>query len=580
MKTITTNWVFGLLVTAALAAGALGVERPVDRAVQIILGNEGLASLKFGGAELLKDGTFKLRDVQLSDLEGTTVPADLAGGKVQVDKAGGAVTRTYRWGTLRCVYTASGSKLKMDVTVTNRSDRVMTCALLQLLELKFPAAIKGFDEDVHKGNNVSGPTVVGIDYGSGVVVLVNEELAPPAYVGFARDLSKPKPRKTDSKQDQSKIRFDPDATYPVIAANARHDAFYNKWMEDPEIHRPIYPGRTEEFHLSLRFGPAGAKVADLGRDIYRKYARAYPPTLKWDDRRVIGALHLSSSAMGIPKNPRGWFMDRSLDVTTDQGRAKLKARLMAYADKSIQVLKGVDAQGMIVWDVEGQEFPHATSYLGDPRSLPPEMDAVADEFFKKFIDAGLRAGITIRPHRPVRPAYAEGVQQEQLAYPGWTLEQKIAYAKKRWGCTLFYVDSNCKFDPYGRYDDEGAYELMDVEVFKRAAAANPDVLLMPEQEDARYYAYTAPFNSFFHHRTTSTPKEVWRIYPGAFSAIYAPEGPIDEYHDALLEAVKHGDILIINAWFDSAANEKVKKIYEEAKAARQAVKAPAPAGLP
>ena len=544
-----------------------------EAVICLVFGIEGLASLNFGGVELLKDGAFKAREVQLSNLEGATIRADLAGGDVQVDKKQNSVTRTYPWGVLRCVYTPSGNKLNMDVTVTNNSDRVMTLALLQLLELKFPAAIKGFDEDVHKGTNVGGPTVVGIDYGGGVVTLVNEEIAPPLYVGFARDTSKKKRGKTDYKRDQSKIEFDPDAGYPVIVANARHDDFYKKWMEDPAIDRPIYPGRTDEFHLSLRFGPSGAKVADLGGDIYRKYARAYPPTLKWPDRRPMGALHLSSSAMGIPKNPRGWFMDKSLDVTTEQGRAKLKARLMAYADKSIEVLKGVDAQGMIVWDIEGQEFPHAISYIGDPRSLPPEIDPIADEFFKKFTDAHLRVGLTIRPHRPVRAAYSEGVQQQELACPGWTLEQKIAYAKKRWGCTLFYVDSNCLFDPRGRHDDEGSYELLDVEIFKRAAAANPDVLLMPEQENLRYYAYMAPFNSFFHHRTTSTPKEVWRVYPDAFSMIYSPEGPIDEYHDALLEAVKHGDILVINAWFDSAANEKVKKIYEEARAAKRSAPA-------
>jgi len=93
------------------------------------------------------------------------------------------------------------------------------------------------------------------------------------------------------------------------------------------------------------------------------------------------------------------------------------------------------------------------------------------------------------------------------------------------------------------------------------------VLLIPEQENARYYAYTTPFNSFIHHGVTSTPREVWRIWPGAFSVIYT-NGPIDRHHDALLEAVKHGDILLVNSWFDHSAVAKVKKLYEEAAAAK------------
>ena len=93
-------------------------------------------------------------------------------------------------------------------------------------------------------------------------------------------------------------------------------------------------------------------------------------------------------------NPRGWFLDpKGVDVTTPAGRAAFKERVLQYADGSVALLKKMGAQGSIVWDLEGQEYPHATSYLGDPRSLPEEMDAVADEFFARLRSDGLRTGV-------------------------------------------------------------------------------------------------------------------------------------------------------------------------------------------
>ena len=43
---------------------------------------------------------------------------------------------------------------------------------------------------------------------------------------------------------------------------------------------------------------------------------------------------------------------------------------------SIRVLRAANAQGMVTWDVEGQQYPDAT-YYGKPHVLPqlaPEME--------------------------------------------------------------------------------------------------------------------------------------------------------------------------------------------------------------
>jgi len=46
--------------------------------------------------------------------------------------------------------------------------------------------------------------------------------------------------------------------------------------------------------------------------------------------------------------------------------------------------------------------------------------------------------------------------------------------------------------------------------------------------------------------------------------LMAPDGDRSEDHDALVSAVRRGDILLFNGWFMSEGAMKIKKIYEEA----------------
>ena len=128
-----------------------------------------------------------------------------------------------------------------------------------------------------------------------------------------------------------------------------------------------------------------------------------------------------------------------------------------------------------------------------------------DEYFEKFRAAGLKVGVCVRPQQIAmvdgRPTHwnAENEHAAQI------LRERIAYAKQRWGCTLFYVDSTAT-----------AFTWLDPDVFKAVADAYPDVLLMPENESMRYFAYSAPFNSYAHHKITSTPVGARLVYPKAY----------------------------------------------------------------
>jgi hypothetical protein len=325
----------------------------------------------------------------------------------------------------------------------------------------------------------------------------------------------------------------------------------------------IKPGSTKAFNVSLRFGPAGARVQDLSGDVLEAYAGKYPFQINWKDHRPIGAIFLASSGTNVATNPRRWILNYgNVDITTEQGKAAFREALLEHADKCIKVLKDVSAQGMITWDPEGEEFVGAC-YYGDPCLVPtlaPEMEfknngakSVIDEYFEKFRAAGLKVGVCIRPQQIAmvdgQPVHQAAVDEDAVQI----LRERLAYAKQRWGCTLFYVDSTATV--------KGA---LNPDVFKAVADAYPDVLLIPENESMRYFAYSAPFNSYMHHNVTSTPAGARMVYPKAFSVLMAPEGDRPEDHDALVMAVRRGDILLFNGWYGGNEAGKIKKLYEEA----------------
>ncbi len=325
----------------------------------------------------------------------------------------------------------------------------------------------------------------------------------------------------------------------------------------------LEPRASKTLNVSLRFGPSGSRVQDLSSDVLEAYARKYPFQINWKDRRPIGAIFLAGPQINVASNPRRWIMNfGEIDITNDKGKAAFRAALLKLADNSVQVLKDTGAQGMITWDPEGEEFLGAC-YYGDPRLVPtlaPEMEfknngakSAIDEYFEKFRAAGLKVGVCIRPQQI---AMVDGQPVHQAAgdeHAAQVLREKIAYAKQRWGCTLFYVDSTVTISG-----------SLNPDVFKAVAQAYPDVLLIPENETMRYFGYSAPLNSYVHHKVTSTPVGARMVYPKAFSVLMAPDGDRPEDHDALESAVRRGDILLFNGWYHSDGAEKIKRLYEEA----------------
>jgi len=519
--------------------------------LNFVVGVHGLDSLSFNEQSLLsspESGELRLQKSVFRAVLDALLPGSSSRAGTPNKKAD-TIHLSYPWGRISCSYGKEDDKITMKIEISNTSSEPLNELSIRLMELNFPripnggtleAGMFGFG---FKGpewplgqSPASIPTVadprfvvplVHMDYGTGALNLCSDDVECAVNVPYSTN-------------------FLARTSYPLVITCS-----------------DIKPGVTKVFNVSLRFGPAGARIQDLSGDVLERYAGKYPFQVNWNDHRPIGAMFLAGPQINVASNPRRWIVNfGDIDITNDKGKAAFRAALLKLADNSVQVLKDIGAQGMITWDPEGEEFLGAC-YYGDPRlvpSLAPEMEfkndgakSVIDEYFEKFRAAGLKVGVCIRPQGI---AMVDGKPVHQAAddeHAAQILRERIAYAKQRWGCTLFYVDSTATVSG-----------SLNPDVFKAVADAHPDVLLIPENESMRYFAYSAPLNSYVHHRVTSTPAGARMVYPKAFSVLMAPDGDRPEDHHALVSAVRRGDILLFNGWYHSDGAKKIKRLYEEA----------------
>ena len=499
--------------------------------VTIEFNNSGLSSLKYNSKELVNFGELRVLRVMMRNASGPAFPADLK-STLNVDPLTQDVTRSFVWGSVSTHYEVNGNHLMLTVTTKNQSTSTIDGVAYEPLGLVFPAKVVEYDGSAPlMGHNVGNPTLVTLSYNDDIIVLVNEDVKRPLVVGFPWAFDRPANK-----------------TFPLRIVTGRDPMLPDTL---PQVDRPIPPGRSETFTLSLRFGSRGTSALKLGGDVLQKFAEAFPSQLKWKDRRPIGSVFLATSGLNSQTNPRGWLHDPKLDVTTAEGRAEFRSRLLHQASSIVSVLRDMNAQGMITWDIEGQEYPKAT-YAGDPRlcaTLAPEMAQVADEFFRIIRNAGFRVGVCVRPQEIVLDTAHKNAYERDVPNPGELLTQKIAWAKQHWGATLFYIDSNGE-----------PSRPLNADILQRIASAFPDILLVPEHKNVRYYAFSAPYFSLAHG-IASTPGPVKAVYGNAFSLINTADGQISKHRDDLIAAAKQGDVLMYRSWYDDPANAELKSLY-------------------
>lgn len=581
-------------VALALLLASLASPAPSAEEVAIAFDQAGLSSLRWRGLEFLQRGAPSVSSVVLetvtveagSEAAGQGAPGSTgregheftqvaAGTEPTVSVNGGAnrVHYDYDWGAATFDYAPAEDRLDLTLTLTNRSQRTLADFTISPLALVFPERL---DVGRHWHRQVALPGDAGVveaPFGEHKLVLACASMTPlrlgfgkPDKDGTRVDLSL---RGGQALMEPGGVRFHP--------------------LGLPRIP----PGESLTIPLALHFADRdgdGVEIAATAVAAFREY---HAPTLEWEDRRPIGAIFLGKGR-GPEQNPRNWFGDQEIDIRTEDGLARLRAKMMEHADRCIEACTEVGAQGVVVWDPEGGEFPHPITYIGDPRMVPllaPEMVGIYPDYFARFRAAGLRTGVCIRPtqvyfdddkqtwqhgtgsHGPERNPLDDDfsdIWPENLPWFDFypvveRMSRKIAYAKEHWGCTLFYVDTN---GLHHRYGQEGKFRwtLMDVHVWRDLQDRHPDVLLIPEfATQPGQLAYTAPYLQPPY--SPPVTREWWRaLLPRAFSVSHTvnlDQAKWDAYRNELVDGIANGDSLFFRGWFNDGYNAQIREVYRE-----------------
>jgi len=312
--------------------------------LQVQFAPDGLSSLKCSGSELLVEGRIDLQRLRVASGD---IGQGFAKRSQKYDPTTHSIEQSYDWGKIKIVMNQRGNQLLETVEVSNQGSTAITEIGLDLLHLQFPSVPRGTDWKNRYPMTRDRPDefpVVLANWGTGRLAVCNEDLARP--VNFA--------------------------VWPLQGQPYAIWLWFNK--------SPIDSGQKRSATISIRLAGGDADEWSIAKDVLQQYAQQYPSQLNWSDRRPIGSAFLSTSVAGYVKSPRGWFMDPAVDVESPAGLAKFKVELNKYEDQVLDNCKMMNAQGVIVWDIEGQEMPHATSYLADPRMLSnaaPEMEPLA-----------------------------------------------------------------------------------------------------------------------------------------------------------------------------------------------------------
>ena len=551
-----------------LMAAVMASPSVAQTGLEIAYGAKGLQTLAYAGTTLenvaaYPSDAFHIWHMRVTDLDGDVLSED-GWGETNLGESWNSSTHTetytFAWGTLATQFVQAGNTLNLVVTETNNpgSGVLVDGAEIYPFALHFPQDPAGFSGYTQYAITTLEPGVSVADFSTGIVTAVLPNESAALYTGW-------KSAGAD--------------TYTPIMTSTAPDGLATFL---PSNNVPVSPGSTFTYTLSLRFTPKGTPAS--AADAYASFAATYPSQMTWTDHRALGTAYLASSPAGtgditepggFPTNPRRYFNDPTVDITTAAGLRAFQDRMLAQAASIASNAQALSAQGVITWDIEGEQYPQSTSYVCSPdqiAAVAPEMETTVSDttsayygqkldnaYFKTISAAGLRVGLCLRPQ--VFTLAANGTASQVFLTTDAAilanLETKAKYAHTRWGATLFYVDSTV--DPNGG--------TLDPAIFQQLITDLPSFLFIPEESTPRYYAYTAPFYSFLFHTTLGTPASIYGFYPRAFGANLINDvsaTTLATYQPQLAAAVEKGDILMGHADYWQANDPTIREIYSAA----------------
>ena len=563
----------------------------------------GISGLSYGETSLLAAGGVEVGRVVMADRhrdrtqetrqewyagdDRTFTDADVEVRNRTFDRDANRLLLEMAWGVIHVHYQPRESGLDMRVEIENATEQTIEYVQLKLLELKFAT-------DVAIGR---ASTIPGYGYNPAnleVPSIVRARGGEMQALWLSRQPNRHLVQSLTQNGTPNAVTVAMAAGHPEGGVEI-YDGVWNA--------RPIPPGEKDVYELSLRFAPVDKSPYDVAADVLRAFGDAYPMTLDWPDRRPIPMIHVADGQT-TEKNPRGWKhaipLPADWDIAAPDSHERFREAALRGARNIADTCRRMGAQGVIVWQIEGQEHNNF-AYYGDPQILPyvaPEMDAVADEFFAILRDAGLRVGVTLRPtyHFPTggdddtREKSWETFGQSRTGNHGkipesvshlyseesaWCMvsrfDDKIRYAKERWGATLFYVDDNSIWRPRDASAEGKGWsgKLLGAEVFRELQTRHPDVLLVAEHQNFQYYAYTAPYGetprtTIFAQETTGP--DVRTAYPDAFGVLmlHRQANEVRDNLDRYVRAIAAGDVHLPHGWFNDF--DRLRSMYHPAAA--------------
>ncbi|HKD08908.1 MAG TPA: hypothetical protein VKB79_23600 [Bryobacteraceae bacterium] len=566
--------------------------------VTFTMGTNGLSSLAYNGQSFYYGPMAppSFANVYQTLPTGTSKGAGATASKTVTDPVANTVTQTFGWGTAVTQYQAAGNKLLITVTLSNTLSNPITRYWMFPLSVQLPATPLNYSNNT--SFSLDAPADVFFDYGSGTIDLADEDIVNPMAMSLWAGTN---------------------PVGPIWRLSLYVDPNSNLNPNWPGITRPVPPGGSDTITLSLRFGAAGETQPQLVSDLYTRFAATFPRLLPpVAVRKPMARLTFTGRFRPtFPTNPRGWFNDPTIDVTTPAGIANFQQRLLLAGDAAVAEMKRVGAQGGIIWDIEGQQFDQA--FLGDPtqaETIAPELVGVLDQFIAKFTNAGFPIGFDIEPQVLSFTTGTVNVSGSQVTWTGgsqfssvWVgqpaggeitigtntyfiasvqsptsltiqgnagtqtnapytyvletnvpnpeavMASKVAYTRNRWGATLFYVDKDLTY---------GGTFVTPSQTFEDIMQQYPGTLFFPEWSGIRHYAYTYPFLDSTNG-ITEPPAKVLQIYPQAAGLVRVPNDQnIQAAVPALIQAVSTGNILLFDGWFPHPGNDTVIQIYQQA----------------
>lgn len=518
--------------------------------------------------------------------------ASLEDAQAATDRQEQQAARQYEWGEVRVAYELDGNHLKLAVELENQTKSAIADFRVRLLTLNLPNKPKALEtkhrrygKGLHE-STLDQATALEVDAPQGKLFASYDSFAPPIRFGI------------------DGAAADDPGRYPMyIAGGVR--AVPRGEVVAPQMGLPyLPPGQTLKLRFSIRFAAADARRGEVLRPFYRMFREFQSPMLEWPDRRPIGASFLMQEFGKEPAkfgqegvNPRRWF-SMIIEMDSPEGRSLLRKQMRGLAYSSLRAAARMNAQGVLLWNVEGGF--HSTGWVGDPRMLPilsPELDKAIDDYFRIIREGGFTPGVTLRPGQvrwndgrnnwsqgagnydpkdnPVLDKFDKYLEAHPHE-PWWRvypvaerLANKIEYAKKRWGCKIFYIDTNFVHRGWGPKQKFGG-RLMETHIFRKVREAHPDVLIIPEIMKGRtaYLAQIAPYGQLGYGRVRSRYGPDWTrdLLPGYFGTNYVSDGDLWGSRVQRVQELARGLIFFFQGWGWSNNSNAVIEFTNQARA--------------